>query len=94
MIQENAILENGSKRAYQRKKYEPEVVFGHANRLYRGCMKNISLGGAFIEAYCVNQLSRHDIVIVNIPFTQDNKVVKRRGRVKWLNNAGFAIEFI
>lgn len=94
MEQQKALPEIGSKRIYERKKYEPEVVFAHSNRLYKGCMKNISLGGAYIEAYCVNQFSKHDIIIINIPFPHNKKVVKRKGRVKWQNNVGFAIEFI
>jgi hypothetical protein len=94
MLQENTILENGSKRAFQRKKYEPAVIFGHSDRIYRGNMKNISLGGVFIETPCANELSTHDIVIVNIPFADNTKVVKRKGRVRWQNNVGFALEFI
>ena len=85
---------DNSKRIYERKRYEPEVTFAHSKRLYRGMMKNISLGGAYIETPWVNQLSKNDIVIVNIPFTHKQSVVKRKGRVKWQNNVGFAIEFI
>ena len=57
-------------------------------------MKNISLGGAYIETYCVNQFSPECIVTINIPSPSDKNSVKRRGTVKWLNNAGFAVEFI
>lgn len=94
-------MESGSKfhdsdarRYHDRKKYEKEIVFVHADRLYAGSMKNISLGGAYIETYCVNQFCPRDIVTISIPFSSGNKNIKRRGRVKWLNNVGFAIEFI
>ena len=57
-------------------------------------MKNISLGGAYIETHWVNQVSPDDIVVVNIPFSQNKRSVKRKGRVRWQNNVGFAIEFL
>lgn len=93
-MQECAVNDQDSRRIYERKKYEVEIVFFHANRLYAGSMKNISLGGAYIETYCVNQFSPEDIVTINIPSPSDKNSVKRRGRIKWLNNSGFAIEFI
>lgn len=83
-----------SKRFHDRKKYEKEVVFVHRNRLYSGSLKNISLGGAYIETYCVNQFAPADIVTLNIPFSSGRNNIKRQGRVRWLNNVGFAIEFI
>lgn len=82
------------RRLHERKRYETEIVFSHADRLYNGRMKNISLGGAYIETYCVNQFSPEDIVTISIPFSSSNNNVKRKGRVKWLNNVGFALEFI
>lgn len=86
---------NGVTRRYHdRKKYEKEIVFAHADRLYAGSTKNISLGGVYIETYCVNQFSPRDIVTISIPFSSGEKNIKRRGRVKWLNNIGLAIEFI
>ena len=82
------------KRRYERKKYQTEIVFHHANRLYAGSLKDISLGGAYIETYCVNQFSKEDIVTLSIPFATGQRNVKRKGRIKWLNNAGFAVEFV
>ena len=82
------------KRLYERKKYQAEIVFHHANRLYAGSLKDISLGGAYIETYCVNQFSKEDIVTLSIPFATGQRNVKRKGRIKWLNNAGFAVEFV
>ena len=93
-MQQHAVNGQDQSRFHDRKKYEVEVVFFHAGRLYAGSMKNISLGGAYIETYCVNQFSPEDIVTINIPSPSDKNNVKRRGCVKWLNNAGFAVEFI
>ena len=93
MEQEYAIGDHDYRRIHERKKYEPDIVFLHGDRLYAGSMKNISLGGAYIETYCVNQFCPEDIVTINIPYSSGKNKVKRRGRVKWLNNAGFAVEF-
>ena len=82
------------RRLHERKKYQAEIVFHHANRLYAGSLKDISLGGAYIETYCVNQFSKEDIVTLSIPFASGQNNVKRKGRIKWINNAGFAVEFI
>lgn len=82
------------RRIHERKDYNPHIVFAHRNQLYSGSLKNISLGGAFIETACVNQFSKKDIVTVSIPFSADKKNIKRRGTIKWLNNEGFAVEFI
>ena len=93
-MQECAVNDQDTRLIYERKKYEVEIVFFHADRLYAGSMENISLGGAYIETYCVNQFSPEDIVTINIPFPSGKNNVKRRGRIKWLNNSGFAVEFI
>lgn len=82
------------RRFAERKKYPAEVVFHHANRLYAGSIKDISLGGAYIETYCVNEFSTKDIVTISIPFSSAQANIKRRGSIKWLNNAGFGVEFI
>ena len=90
------LLINGSefRRANERKRYDTEVVFSHSGSIYRGTIRDISLGGAHIKTYNVNQFDKGDIVTVSIPFTSGHKNIKRRGRIIWLNNDGFAIEFI
>ena len=84
----------GFKRIHDRKKYVVEIIFTHKNKAYQGRIKNISLGGAFISTSSVNQFYSGDVIILSIPFTTGKEHVKRRGRVQWLNNDGFAIEFI
>ena len=37
--------------------------------------------------------STGDVVIISIPFTDGRKSIKRKGRVLWNNNEGFALEF-
>ena len=82
------------RRFHERRKYAAEIVFHHQNRLYAGSLKDISLGGAYIETYCVNQFSVSDIITLSIPYSTGKNNLKRKGRVRWLNNAGFAVEFI
>jgi hypothetical protein len=62
MEQRFAFENNDYRRFNERKKYPAEIVFHHANRLYAGSLKDVSLGGAYIETYCVNQFSIRDIV--------------------------------
>lgn len=94
MEQEFAVNNNDYKRFNERKKYPAEIVFHHGSRLYAGSLKDISLGGAYIETYCVNQFSIKDIITLSIPFSSGQNYVKRRVSIQWLNNAGFGVEFI
>jgi hypothetical protein len=94
MEQEHALNEYDQRRFHERKKYAAEIVFHHANRLYAGSLKDISLGGAYIETYSVNQFCKEDIITLSIPFSSGGNNIKRRGSIKWLNNVGFAVEFI
>lgn len=81
------------RRTHERKQYGAAIVFACKNRAYSGIMKNISLGGAFIVTTSVNQFSAGDLISLNIPFTSGKKHLKRRGRINWLNDEGFALEF-
>ena len=86
--------DTGFNRTHERKGYTVEIIFSHKNNAYSGSVKNISLGGAYIATSSVNQFYSGDIITLSIPFTAGTKNVKRRGRIQWLNNEGFAIEFI
>jgi hypothetical protein len=82
------------RRKYERKDYSTDIVFAADNRVYRGGLKNISVGGAFIMTKDVNQLYEGDLVSLSIPFTNGYKHVKRKGHVLWKNAIGFAVGFI
>ncbi|MDA8139423.1 MAG: PilZ domain-containing protein [Desulfobacteraceae bacterium] len=84
----------GLKRKHERKGYRAEIVFAHKDRAYNGSLKDISVGGAFVETASVNQFSVGDLVILNIPYTTGKKIMKRKGRIQWQNNVGFAVEFL
>ena len=81
------------RRRYERKKYSSDVIFSLKEKAYAGTLKDISMGGAFIITLSVNLVYRGDVVVVSIPFTDGRKSIKRKGRVLWTNNEGFALEF-
>ena len=82
------------KRHHERRKYGADIVFVHQDKAYRGIVKNLSLGGTFIVTPSVNLFSKGDLVTLTIPFTSGKRSIKRKGLIIWLNNEGFAIEFL
>jgi hypothetical protein len=82
------------RRIHERKNYTTEIVFNHDSRLYAGSLKDISLGGAYIETLNTRQFSTEDAVTISIPFTSGRNSVKCKGRIKWVNHNGFAVEFV
>jgi hypothetical protein len=85
---------NDFRRVHDRKQYNTPILFAHKEKGYSGILQNISLGGAFVATPVVNFFDVNDVITISIPFTSGKKHVKKRGRIKWLNNEGFAIEFI
>jgi hypothetical protein len=81
------------RRRYERKRYSSDVIFSLKGKAYAGTLKDISMGGAFIMTLSVNQVDKEDVVVISVPFTNGRKSIKRRGRVLWTNNEGFAMEF-
>jgi hypothetical protein len=81
------------RRRYERKYYSSDVVFSLKGKAYAGTLKDISMGGAFVMTLSVNQIHQGDAVTISIPFTSGKKSIKRRGRVLWTSEEGFAVEF-
>ena len=81
------------RRGNERKIYNQEIMFSHSSAVYRGMMKNISLGGAHIESNYTRNFFIGDIVVLSIPYTSGQKNIKRKGRIVWINETGFSIEF-
>lgn len=84
----------GFRRRHERKEYGTSIVFAIKDRAYSGILKNISIGGSFIATTSVNQVSVGDVITINIPFTDGRKHIRRKARIKWENNEGFAVEFL
>ncbi|MBT8342407.1 MAG: PilZ domain-containing protein [Desulfatitalea sp.] len=91
---ENGVIVNYQQRRHVRKRYHAEVVFVFGDRLNRGTIVDISLGGAFIITPNVNLYSAGDIITISIPFPNGQSSVKRKAQVRWLNSEGIAIEFL
>lgn len=81
------------RRRYERKNYSSDVVFSVQGRAYAGSLKDISMGGAFVISLSVNQVSKADVITISIPYTNGRKNIKRRAKVLWTNDEGFALEF-
>ena len=82
------------RRRYERKAYSSEVIFSHQGRAYPAHLRDISMGGAFVFTLSAHQVSPRDIITISIPFTNGKQNTRRRARVIWTNNDGFAIEFL
>jgi hypothetical protein len=93
MKEAHAFQGNEFRRANERKRYNKEIIFTHSDGLYRGVIKNISVGGVHIESGSAIKFYKGDSVTVSIPYTSGNKNIKRKGRIVWVNDTGFAIEF-
>lgn len=91
-MQSNA-LSHEYRRRYERKYYSADILFSIDDKVYRGSLKNICLGGAFVMAKHTEHLWEGDVVTLSIPFTDGGRHVKRSGRIKWKNSTGFAITF-
>lgn len=85
---------NDFRRRYERKDYSADIVFAHHKQIFQGSLKNISIGGAFILSSQVNHMYEGELVSLSIPYTDGFKHVKRKGRVLWKNDIGFAIGFV
>ena len=81
------------RRRYERKNYSAEVIFSIHDRAYSGTLKDISMGGAFILTMSATMVTQGDTIVISIPFTTGKKSIKRRGRVLWNKQDGFAVEF-
>jgi hypothetical protein len=86
-------MSNDFRRQYDRKNYRTDITFVSEKQMFWGALKNISIGGAFIKTKYVNQLYEGGLVTLSIPYTDGNKHVKRKGRVLWKNDMGFAVGF-
>lgn len=93
IVGEASMTQHEYNRRNERKKYGVDIIFAYKGKIFRGIVKNLSLGGAFIATPNVNLFSKDDTITLNIPFTTGKKSLKKRGAIRWINNEGIAIEF-
>jgi Tfp pilus assembly protein PilZ len=80
-----------NERRYPRKDYFKHISFYSHDRDYTGNIRNISLGGAFVQSLDTFPVGQQLTLI--IPFARKAKTVKRSGKVIWNNRDGFGLAF-
>jgi hypothetical protein len=81
------------RRRYERKHYGVDIVFAFDGQIFQGRLKDIGLGGAYIQTRQADRFWDGDAVTISIPYTSGNKHVRRSGRIAWKDSLGFAISF-
>jgi hypothetical protein len=81
-------------RKHQRKAYRTEVHFSVESRAYPAQIENISRGGASVKTDGPPRVEKGQEIIIQIPFQNSDKSVKRRARVMWVRDTQFGIEFV
>lgn len=87
-------LHGSFRRQHERKYYNADIVFAINDRIFQGCLRDISVGGAFIHTKSTDLLLEGDMATISIPFTNGRKHIKRKGRILWKNSTGFAVSFL
>ena len=80
-----------NERRFPRKDYFTQLSFYSKDRDYTGNIKNISLGGAFIQS--LDTFPVGQTLTLVIPFARKAKTVRRSGKVIWNNREGFGLAF-
>ncbi len=81
------------RRRYERKRYGADIIFDVRGKSFAGTLKDISVGGAFVFTMDLAGIKKGDQVTLNIPYTNGTGGIKRRSKVVWVTNDGFAVEF-
>lgn len=81
------------RRRYERKRYGADVIFDIDGKSFAGTLKDISVGGAYVFTMALAGVKKGDLVTLNIPYTSGSGGIKRRAKVVWTTNDGFAVEF-
>ena len=85
---------DGYRRNSVRKNYQKEVSFSYNSMILQALVKNVSLGGALISAISIPKIEIGTEIFICIPFALGNGSMKRKAKVKWVQNKQFGIEFI
>ena len=80
------------KRVNKRLDYKAAVVFSMNARISTATVRNISKGGAAIQA--ADSPSIGEMLTISIPFAQKQKNVRRKAIVCWVSKDVFGVKFI
>jgi len=90
--QANGVNPQTYKRVSKRLDYKTAVVFSMNARISTATIRNISKGGAAIQA--ADSPSIGETLIISIPFAQKQKNVRRKAIVCWVSKDMFGVKFI
>ncbi len=85
-------MNNKEARVFAREPCSEDTHFSANRELFQGTIKNVSEGGIYVqtrERFVVGQE-----VVVAGPFGDDDRDVKRYGKVVWFDDGGIAVQFI
>jgi hypothetical protein len=85
---------DGYRRFSERKNYLNQISFSIDSIALPAAIENISLGGALIRTRNIPKIKTGTKILVSIPFANKNGCIKRKAKVKWVENDLFGIEFI
>ena len=94
---------NDEKRKHYRKACDKTTFFATRKKLYEGFVKNISLGGAYIQS--ADSFTPGEVLTLAVPCesnTDGSKLkepfkdedIKMKGKVIWNNTEGFGMAFL
>ena len=75
-----------------RKKCSIPIKYVAQNNIHQGEIKDVSLGGIFLKT--ANNVTVGQKLHLAIPIRKKGKVIKRSGKIVWVNQAGVGIKFL
>ena len=82
------------RRRDERKDYHAEIYFSFSKKAYTATIRNISRGGALVHTGGMPIIAPGEQIIITIPFTNQNKSVKRNARVMWVDSQYMGVQFV
>lgn len=92
MIEEEAML-FGERRQFERKKCLRMIGINNFNQLYSGHLRDLALGGAFLEPKEGNRSQIGQELLLSIPFGLRNGYVSIKATVAWIQYNGIGVRF-
>jgi Tfp pilus assembly protein PilZ len=92
MIEEEVML-FGERRQFERKKCLRMIGINNYSQFYSGHLRDLALGGAFVEPKEGNRLQIGQELLLSIPFGLRNEYVSIKATVAWIRHNGIGVRF-
>ena len=92
MIEKEAML-FGERRQFERKKCLRMIGINNYNQLYSGHLRDLALGGAFVEPREGNRSQIGQELLLSIPFGLRTEYVSIKATVAWIRHNGIGLRF-